>query len=268
MVPTKTVVVIIVLTGVALIVRVAFAGSWWVQELAPNVATELLGILVTVLIIDRTLERRRQAKSKTLEGIAARKLGRSLKRIADLFAEMVHASFQPTPLRPQEPPTSLLGVLSPDNARYLIRLDLSVDGNFIPLRPWVDHAAEILAAERTRLRELTDTYLAHLPIDTVDAIERIEEDSVITFLIRFRELYPESRKWEDKSYMLGDDWRGYVEDLFSVLRVAIQAVTGLAGEEDPTLPPDFWTGVSRPQSGRDRAILGEALVLGVKPPRR
>lgn len=264
MVPRKAIWILGLGAVAALIVRELLGGSWWVDDLMPNLATEVFGILVTVLIIDRALELRRLARNRELAVIASRKLLRSVTHIGSCFAEMIHASLWPTD---EQRPSSLISVLTGQNAGYLVRLDLSRSAHVVPEVAWVDWAADVLASEKERLGQLVRSYLAYLPTQVVAAMEAIEDDTVVSFLPRFREMYPRFAKESKEPFVLGDSWRGYVDELFTKLVDAIECTARIADEQLPQLPDGWWEGMGRPEIGRHRGSPKDAMQIGINPAR-
>ncbi len=74
--------VLLGLLGLSLLVAIVAATNQWVALFAPNAATEIFGILITVVLVERALTRERRSERDQQTSIALARVGNRLKRIA------------------------------------------------------------------------------------------------------------------------------------------------------------------------------------------
>jgi hypothetical protein len=157
------------------------AGSVWaalgrsssrvVELFASNLATEVLGLIVTLVIVQRFLER--QERALRLRGSlgALRKSGRALSAMATAWSELVKGAVERAP----EPrPTSLYEVLAPDLTSSL--------AHAAPAHPVVMAASRRLAEARDTLRSVVSTYGANLDPIYLGAIDDLADDAFLALV--------------------------------------------------------------------------------------
>ena len=136
-----------------------------VDLFAANLATEALGLVVTLVLVHRFLER--QERALRLRGSlgAVRRAGRALALMVDVWTEMVKGGLERAP---EPKPTELAELLAPDLVAALVHVDAS--------RPEVAAAAERLAQARDALRTIIATYGSTLDPVYLGAIDDLTDD--------------------------------------------------------------------------------------------
>ena len=163
------------------VLLVLLAGSVWaalqegesrvVDLFASNLATEVLGLIVTLVIVQRFLER--QERALRLRGSlgALRKSGRALSAMATAWSELVKGAVERSP---DPRPTSLYEVLAPD-----LTASLSLA---LPSHPTVVAASRRLAEARDALRAVVSTYGANLDPIYLGAIDDLADDAFLALV--------------------------------------------------------------------------------------
>lgn len=142
-----------------------------VDLFAGNLAAEALGLIVTLVLVQRYLER--QERALRLRGSlgAVRRSGRALARMVDAWTELVKGGLERAP----EPrPAELAEVVAPDLTAALLHLD--------PRLPEVIAAARNLADARDALRAVIAMYGARLDPIYLGAIDDLTDDPFLAAL--------------------------------------------------------------------------------------
>lgn len=74
--------ILLILLAVTVLVTVVASANDWIVAFGPNLATEVLGILITVMLIERALARERRIQRDQETAIALAGVGNRLKRVA------------------------------------------------------------------------------------------------------------------------------------------------------------------------------------------
>lgn len=142
-----------------------------VDLFASNLATEVLGLIVTLVIVQRFLER--QERALRLRGSlgALRKSGRALSAMATAWSELVKGAVERAP---DPRPTSLYEVLAPDLTSALAHASAS--------HATVVAASQRLKAARETLRAVVSTYGANLDPIYLGAIDDLADDAFLALV--------------------------------------------------------------------------------------
>lgn len=197
-----------------------------VERFGPNLATEALGIVVTLAVVHRLLERRERAGKLRASIGALRKGGQALGSLAETWATVVKGSFRHSP---DTLPRSVHDCLVPFLTSDLIYCDPQrprrVAGE--TARPWVRWAADRLAEGQRALREVVDAYGVSLDPAYLEAIDELVDDP---FVALFKGLADgdatDAREW----YVQLNVARGHREAHFTRLLHAIDLHNELARE--------------------------------------
>jgi hypothetical protein len=200
-----------------------FGDIVWVQRFVPNFASEMIGIIVTLALVQRLLQR--QERARRLRGSigAFRRAGRALSSLAAAWAKLIKGAWAGS----GAPPRELAGLFSPHVTEQLMYLD--------PAAPLVTHdavscsrwlAAEIGAA-RKGLEDVLVGYSGLLDPAYAEALDELIDDS---FLGLVEELAGSAEK-DVRSWRLGINLaRGHRDDYFARLLATIELHNRLASE--------------------------------------
>jgi hypothetical protein len=168
----------------AVVATIVFPSVRWIDRFGAELATEALGILLTLVFVQRFLER--QERARRLRGSigALRKGSRALHDIAWTWADLIRASLRRTPATPPVTLTDLFAVhLTEDLSYWDPRAErLDGDGSTEQAGRW---ASRRFGAAQEALNEIIVTYGGSLDPAYVEAIDELVDDP---FLILVREL--------------------------------------------------------------------------------
>jgi hypothetical protein len=164
-----------------------------VDRFAPNIATESMGILLVLIVVQRYLER--QERAQRLRGSIGglRKASRALQRFNDTWAVLVKGTL---PRTPEPLPRQLPDLLEPHFTEELGHLDaLGLRGLPGDGEPWIRWAHRELHAASSLLNQIIIAYSGALDPAYVEAIDELVDDPFIGFIGRLIEESPEPRVW-------------------------------------------------------------------------
>ena len=162
---------LVVLLGLSGWAALAYGGTRAVDLFAADLATEVLGLIVTLVLVHRFLER--QERALRLRGSlgALRRSGRALSAMVAAWTELVKGSLERAP----EPrPTGLDELLAADLTAALAHVEAGA--------PAVRAAAQRLAEARDTLRAVVSTYGSNLDPVYLGAIDDLTDDTFLSLV--------------------------------------------------------------------------------------
>jgi hypothetical protein len=165
-----------------------------VDRFGANLATETLGILLTVVFVHRFLDLQDRARRLRASVGALRKGRRALDRIVTTWAALLKGVHRPN--RP--PPATLNGLFADhvtEDLRYCNpfaeRPAEGEDGS----ESWVAWAAHNFASAQRSLGEIIVTYGASLDPGYVEVLDEIVDDPFLLVIGELAALPPDARAW-------------------------------------------------------------------------
>lgn len=160
-----------------------------IQRFAPNLATEIISIIVTLAFVQRLLERQERAR-KLRAAVGALRKGRvALAALLGVWTTVLKGCLDP---RRTEYPRSIQQLFASYYTEELACLDPAAwraDG-----RPWLAEVAAQLAVAQAALRDIILTYGGALDADYLEALDEIVDDPfsrLVTELAAVPSLAPE-----------------------------------------------------------------------------
>lgn len=157
------------------IVSQLFADHPAVERFGPNLASEAVGILLTLIFVQRFLDR--QERVRRLRGSigALRKGGRALSTLAHAWSALIKGGYRRPPAHPPESIALLFAPHITENLGYIDPL-LERTGPGLADERWTEHVyREVVAAQQT-LHEVIIAYGASLDATYVEAIDELVDD--------------------------------------------------------------------------------------------
>lgn len=161
--------------GTAL-VSLRFAGVDAIDRFAPNLASEAIGILLTLIFVQRFLDR--QERLRRLRGSigALRKGGRVLAAMAQAWSGLIKGGYRKPPTHPPEAMQHLFAPDITENMGYMdpLRERSAPDSE---AERWTERVyREVIAAQQT-LHEIIIAYGGSLDASYVEAIDELVDDA-------------------------------------------------------------------------------------------
>jgi hypothetical protein len=186
----------VVLLGIV-VVAVAVSFIWGkvdlVARFGPNMATEALGILVTVVFVRRFLEQSERSRRLRASIGALRKARRALQDLIDTWAQTFKGCM---PQREHGSLNRVQELCSPDNSDLLLWCDPFARRPGAETDRWVAWVGKHVRAAQTNLDQIVGTYGGTLDPEYVEALDSMIVDP---FLRGFAELAAdetmEAQRW-------------------------------------------------------------------------
>lgn len=276
---------------IAAVGTIAYPDAALFREFGANLATESLALVITLAVVRRILDRQERNRRLRASVGALRKAARSLRVVADRWAELVKGSL---PRVPAERPTSYEELLASHYTEALTWLDAdsgttrggaAAPGIGAPGSGSKGAASSEVSLVRSHVRailesrqmlaSLTQAYAVVLDGDYVEALEAVVDDRFTALAAELEALDVDPSIWRRRLNLA----RGPRESCFRALLLAIRLHNRLAAEAatqrsehllpraemldialsleddlmvDTTLPPSFWSGAPLPGSLRAR----------------
>lgn len=244
------------LGAIALAVSAVYAfgatSSDVLRDFAPGLATEVLGILLTLVFVQRILDRRQMADRLRASRGAVRRAEDPLRDLANLWADIIKGG---TPRLPTRPPTTYVELFRSEWASMIEGCDLTRVRYPWSGESWAESAARIIRLGRSQISGILDTYAVHLDSRFIEALDELRDDPFLAHVetlgeqIRtMKELHVEEVDREDFDLSRTGPGRG---DLMRTLVRTIRFYNEYCQGESPIeeLPRDFWTTASPPRPG-------------------
>jgi hypothetical protein len=153
------------------------------QRFGPGLATETLGILLTLVFVQRFLERQDRVRRLRSSLGAFRRGSRALTRLLELWGALVKGGLRNPP---RYPPDSLLELLEPHYTQAIGDIDPGAP------RPegegdWGGWAARELRSIRESLREVIRVYGTSLDAEYVEALDAFIDDEFFDLFVDLAE---------------------------------------------------------------------------------
>lgn len=188
-----------------IVVNVALGTSETVQRYGPNLTTELVGIIVTVVFVQRLLARDERARKLRASVGPLRKGRTALGEFLQGWSMLLKGAFDP---RRTELPRSFEHLLASNYTEDLACLDPRAPGG--DAEPWAGIAIRQLVGAQRRLREVIAIYGPSLDPDYLEAIDELADDPFVEFLEELAGRNPSEREWR----VAINQSRGYREGHF------------------------------------------------------
>ncbi len=155
-----------------------------VQRFGPGLATETLGILLTLVFVQRFLERQDRVRRLRSSLGAFRRASRALTRLVELWSVLVKGGLRNPP---RYPPDSLLELLEPHYTQAIGDVDPATPRREAGADDWGQWAARELRSIRDALREVIRVYGTSLDAEYVEAVDALIDDEFFDLFLELAE---------------------------------------------------------------------------------
>jgi hypothetical protein len=166
-------VLLIVLVLVATAVSIIWSGEPLLDRFGPNIATESLGILLTVVFVRRFMEQGERSRRLRASVGALRKARRSLQDLVEVWATTLKGCL---PARERNELTTVVQLCTPDQSELLVWCDPTVRRGGREDERWVRWAGRQVRAAQDQLDEVIATYAGTLDPEYVEAMDALTSD--------------------------------------------------------------------------------------------
>jgi hypothetical protein len=227
------------------VLYVALGGSVeFVKDYAPGLATEALGILLTLVLVQRILERRQEEDRARASRGGVRRSESPLRDLAELWAELIKASL---PAAPARPPMTFEDLLSSEWTSAVDDSDLSRVRYAWSGETWAESAARTIARARRQISAILESYGVHLNTHLIEALDDLRDDELLTQIESLgeqlrveREMHPDDLPTD--AFTLERASRARPKMLRTLMKaIRLYNESGVGEMPISGLPKDFWT---------------------------
>ena len=224
----------------------------FIRDFAPGLATEVLGILFTLVFVQRILDRRTQDERARASRGGVRRSEDPLRDLADLWAEIVRGSLERAPAHP---PRTYEELFAPEWSSAIDHCDLTHVRYGWSDETWAESATRVIARARDQISAILDLYGVHLNAHFIEVLDEIRDDPFLSHVETLgeqlrvgRELYPDEIDPYDYGIARTSAVRSkFIRTLVQALQIYNQSALG----EDPirVVPEGFWETGRSPAPG-------------------
>ena len=224
----------------------------FIRDFAPGFATEVLGILITLVFVHRILDKRALDERARASRGGVRRAEDPLRDLSDLWTEIIRGCLERLPSRP---PHTYEELFSSEWSGVIDHCDLTHVRYAWSDETWAESAARVIGRARDQISGILDLYGVHLNAHFIEVLDEIRDDPFLSHVETLgeqlrvgRELFPDEIEPEDYSISRTAAVRG------KFLRTLVQAIrlyndTSLGDDPITDLPDDFWNPERSPAPG-------------------
>lgn len=164
-------------------------GPDWLKDISLNVGTEVLGIFLTVWLIDTVIRKKEQSERERVMNVAFSQLRLPLRHHITMLVAMYKGALAHAP---QPPPRDLTELFGPEYAVQVAFLDFAKPAplmNVLPLN-WFDYFHFEIEKFNSALSRTIEKYATFLDPETVELLEALLASSLLSFLSQSRAIPP------------------------------------------------------------------------------
>lgn len=216
-----------------------------VQRFGPGLATETLGILLTLVFVQRFLQRQDRVRRLRSSLGAFRRGSRALTRLLEVWGVLVKGGLRNPP---RYPPDSMLDLLEPHNTPVIGEIDPRAPSEEEPKLGWGEWAARELHSNRDALREVIRVYGTSLDAEYVEALDALIDDEFFDIFLDLAQDRDESpADWQIRLRQVAGAREGHFRRLRAVVDLHNQLAQEAASIRDRRrLPQTQGVGVDLP----------------------
>ncbi|CAN5712288.1 hypothetical protein BH23GEM9_BH23GEM9_33480 [soil metagenome] len=206
---------------VSLSVALVWPHNELVDRFVPNFTSEVLGIFITLAVVQRLLQRQERARRMRASIGAFRRGGRALARLLGAWADILkgcHAD--------EDPPRQVERLFAPHITEQLAQLDLNRRRGEEPHQRWVDWLLAEIDAALVEINRVVVAYGGALDPAYTEAVDELIDDPFLQLVRDLVAADADPNLWRTRMHMN----RGHREDYFRHLASTAELHNRLAAE--------------------------------------
>ena len=223
-----------------------------IRDFAPELATEVFGILITLVFVQRIIDRRAQQDCARASRGGVRRSEDPLRDLSDLWTEIVRGCLERPPATP---PRTYLELFGPEWSAVIDDCDLTRVRYTWSEETWAESAARVISRARDQISSILDLYGVHLNAHFIEVLDEIRDDPFLAHVetlgeqLRIaRELFTDEIEPEDYAINRTSAVRSdFIETLSQTIRLYNE--TALSDVPISELPEGFWSPDRSPRPG-------------------
>ena len=149
----------------------------FIRDFAPGLATEVLGILLTLVFVHRILDRRAMEERARASRGGVRRAEDPLRDLSDLWTEIVRGCLERLP---SHPPHTYEELFSSEWSAAIDHCDLTHVRYAWSDETWAESAARVIARARDQISGILDLYGVHLNAHFIEVLDEIRDDPFLS----------------------------------------------------------------------------------------
>ncbi|MCM1988033.1 hypothetical protein [Methanococcoides seepicolus] len=192
-------------------------GLNWTKDVTLNLFTEIIGILLTVILINSILDFNEKRERDKIRKIAYRRLKKPFERHLRLFKSMCEASIDTKPNKSYGCDSGLF-----DEAFYsqMALFDFSNEAPVYPSRLWATYICGECKRFDSSLNQVLDRYSLYLDSDTIKLIELLIGTQFMWFMCEIPLMLEVSKSYNmqgSSKFFEKDVYCGYIKEHIKLL---------------------------------------------------
>lgn len=243
-----------------------FTKFTFLQDFYGNIISELIGIFLTVAVVDHIFALERKKEAEKFKFIAYKKLKFPLQKIFQLFSDSIKASLNPNKDY-DSLPDNFVDLFNSDLVDEMQYLDFSQAAPVYGKSDWVTHMSHEIPYHLDEISNIIDKYMPFLDATLVEKLENLEEDVLLQFCRKFKVVLSDLKKGMEKPEILklfapnrGTKKCKWIKDSLSKYSEIINFIESDSNMKFLTLDKTYWKGKSVPKIGENR-IEGDAVFI-------
>lgn len=151
-----------------------------------NLLTEIVGILLTILLIDAVIRRRETREQKRYRSVTLQQMRIPLIQHLHLLFNMYKASVEE---KPTKDVANVADLFTDDYLKEIQYLDLGSPGPVHPPMQWFEYMNLEINRMHDALGRVVDKYAMYLDPDTLDVAEQLINSPLVNTVGHFRTMY-------------------------------------------------------------------------------
>jgi len=228
----------------------------FVRDFGPGIASEVLGIIITLIFVQRILERRQHEERARASRGGVRRAEDPLRDLAGLWAEIVKGCLERLPARP---PSTYQDLFASEWSSEVDYCDMTRVRYGWSDETWAESSARVISRARDQISAILDLYGVHLNAHLIEVLDEVRDDPFLAHVETLgeqlrvgRELYPDEIDVADFVLSRTGPVRGkFLRTLMSAIELYNEA--GAGGSLISELPDGLWAPGHVPSPGDLRA---------------
>ncbi len=230
-----------------------YAGALGLGDLWLNVATEIVGILLTLLLVDQVIRAAEDRSRHRVEIVALHQITGPLNGHIRLLCNLMKAGLNELP---DKNTTTLRDLLTEHLMTAIKFFDFSGAAPTVPGRQWFDHLHTQFDTLEKNLTKTIEKYAAFLEPNFLEYLEALANSSLMGFMIDAEKICTADIHLKIKrtyNILADDSMRALVaEHINALLRVIDHHDTKLTKGRLNEVPGDLWRSEMEPKLGSAR----------------